>query len=102
MEDKEDLEHNPGATNPGEKKGLGLDGANPEQDSEKTIGELPETTEQIYPVEAKEFFLLEVGEIKIQLGSCCVSVLDLINQGWSLFSSIKNPSGKPKGNPSYT
>ena len=51
--------------------------------------------------EVKEFALLEIGDVKVQAGSCSIQAPDLMGICYNVFQSIKDKVPKQNGKGKY-
>jgi hypothetical protein len=72
-----------------------------ESENDNHVSEPKPSPEQCQPVEAKEFVLLEMGDYKIQLGSCYYNSITLSNQALLIYNQIKEAKKNEQKSQSY-
>lgn len=78
---------------------------NPKDIAEELDIEVPDPPQPKQPTidegEVKEFALIEIGSLKLQLGSCSIHSFALADKVMKMFNSIKKDLPKTNGGSSY-
>ena len=64
-------------------------------------GTPPKSNPSTIEGEVKEFALLEIGDVKVQAGSCSIQAPDLMGICYNVFQSIKDKVPKQNGKGKY-
>lgn len=68
-----------------------------ETENNDHVSEPKPSPEQCQPVESKEFVLFEMGDFKLQLGSCFYDSVTLSNQALAIYFKVKEEkTNEPK------